>query len=532
MKFLYYGGTILTMEPGQEQAEAVLTEGNEILAVGTFQQLRDQMQSGDRSVALHGNTLLPAFIDSHSHILQLAQNQAKADLSQAASFDEIVSILKKFLKQQTLPKGTFLQGYGYDPDNLREGDHPTRFVLDEVTREHPIFISHVSSHMGVCNSLALEQTGVLADISASEAYVRRFPGSNTPDGLLREMGMLPVYTSIAALPQNWPQLLQRAQAIYLAHGILTVQEGAGSPETFELLKSCASSGDLVLDTNVYLMANENASLCHEKNHDWTERYIDHLRLAGYKLVLDGSPQGKTAWLTEPYTDGTNGTAWLSDQTVEKAARLSITDRAQLLAHCNGDAAADQFLRCWERAVSQLGETQLVPRPVMVHCQAIRRDQIEKMKALSMMATVFVDHVYRWGDTHLANLGQTRAKNLSPLGWMRAFGVPYTLHQDTPILPPNMLRSIQTAITRTTSSGILLGPEHRISVQDALRSVTIEAAKQYGEASIKGSIAPGKRAEFVLLSGNPLETAPARISELQVLKTIRGEEILFDKADRS
>lgn len=531
MKLLYYGGTILTMEPDQEQAEAVLTEGNKILAVGTLQQLQSQMQSGDRYVELGGNTLLPAFIDSHGHILQLAQNQAKADLSQAASFDEIVAILRAFLEQRKLPKGAFLQGYGYDPANLREGDHPTRSVLDQVSQEHPIFISHVSSHMGVCNSLALEQTGILADTSAPEAHVRRFPGSSTPDGLLREMGMLPVYTAIAALPTNWPHLLQQAQAIYLEHGILTVQEGAGNPEAFEVLKRCASGGHLSLDTNVYLMADERASQCYEKYHAWTEGYIDHLRLAGYKLVLDGSPQGKTAWLSEPYTDGSNGTPWLSDQAVEKAARLSITDRAQLLAHCNGDAAADQFLRCWARAVSELDRAQTVPPPVMVHCQAIRRDQVEQMKALSMMATVFVDHVYRWGDVHLANLGRPRAENISPLGWMQAMGVPYTLHQDTPILPPNMLRSVQSAVTRTTSGGVLLGPEHRVSIRDALRSVTIGAAAQYGEASRKGSIAPGKRAEFVLLNGNPLEIPPEQLSALQVLKTIRGEATLFDKANQ-
>lgn len=531
MRTVYFGGNIITMESENDRPGAVLVEDGIIKKVGTRQELIAEAGKDAKLVDLMSKTLLPAFIDSHSHIVTLAQNLNKADLSGAKNFEEIVSILQEFKEQHNVPAGQYIQGYGYDHTKLAEGIHPTRELLDEVSTEHPIFITHVSSHMGVANSMALQQAGVDENTDLPPELVGRDAESGRLNGLLAETGMTAVYMQAASVPQDWPTLIKKAQEVYLSHGILTIQEGAAAPPLLELLKYLAEAGILQVDTNVYLMASPEAHRAKEMNPQLVDTYKNHLRLAGYKLVLDGSPQGKTAWLSEPYTDGSNGVAWMQTEEVAELAKLAIDDHMQLLVHCNGDAASQQFIDAYAEA---LQESENPPkeelRPVMVHSQTVRREQLEQMKELGIRPTFFVDHVHRWGEVHRHNLGEERAGNISPTGWAKELSIPYTFHQDTPVLPPDMLRTIQTAVERKTEQGRELGGQHRISVYEALEAVTIKGAEQYHEEDQKGSIAPRKKAEFVLLDRNPLTTGVFEISKIQVLAVIRGDEILYRKAD--
>lgn len=526
MARIYFGGTIVTMKSEQDTAEAVLTKDGKIVAVGDLKELECMADSNTEFFNLDGRTLLPAFLDAHSHLSMFAHNLAKADLSQARSFQDIVNILTAFRKKNGLFHGEYIQGFGYDQNRLAEGRHPDKFVLDQVSCENPIYISHVSFHMGVANSLAMEQAGITSETTMPAEMIGRLENGE-PSGYLAENGMTAIYMQIAKLPLDIHSLYQQAQKIYLQNGICTIQDGAVGKDQFLQLKKLAVDHVLNIDTAAYLMLPDSAHKTVQDHLSMLNQYENHLKIGGYKLVLDGSPQGKTAWLSSPYTDGTNGVAWMEDQHVQMFVQQAVDDGIQLMVHCNGDAASEQFLNSYERAINRSDRAdKFTLRPIMLHCQTVRRDQLERFEALGMMPSFFVDHVYYWGDIHLKNLGEERANNISPTGWVEALGLPYTFHQDTPVLPPNMLRTVRTAVERMTENGVLLGKEHRLRVYQALKAVTVYAAYQYGEETTKGSIEENKYADFVILDKNPLTIPVEEITDIQVTHTVFRDEFVY------
>lgn len=527
METIYFGGDIVTMKSKKDTAEAVLTSNGIVKAVGTLDEIKDIADSKAEYFNLDGKTMFPAFIDSHSHLSMLARNLAKADLSQARSFDDIIKILTDFREKNKLFHGEYIQGFGYDQNCLAEGKHPDKYVLDKVSKDNPIFIFHSSLHMGVANSLALEQAGITAQTDMPPELIG-VTSDGELSGFLAEMGMAPVYIQCEQQPLDLLSLYEEAQKVYLKNGICTVQDGALDKEQFEQLKKLADAGVIKIDTEAYLLLPDSGHETAQKNQCLLHGYKNHLKIAGYKLVLDGSPQGKTAWLTMPYTDGTNGTSWMTNEQVAFFTKQAIDDNMQLLVHCNGDAASEQFLSCYEQAAANLDDLEkLQLRPVMIHSQTVRRDQLKQFKDLGMMPSFFVDHVYFWGDTHLKNLGEKRANNISPVAWAEEYGVPYTFHQDTPVLPPNMLKTIRTAVERTTKNGVKLGEKHCLSVYNAIKAITLNAAYQYGEEAKKGSIEEEKYADFVILDRNPMKVPTEEITHIEVVKTIFRDEILYE-----
>lgn len=527
MKTVYFGGNIITMTGFGESAEAVLVQGGIIKGVGNKEEILRQAGEDAFFYDLKGRTMLPAFIDSHSHLSVLAQNLNKADLSEAHSFDDIVNILTEFIKTNHIKHGEYVQGYGYDPNCLSEGRHPDKTVLDRVSKENPIFISHVSCHMGVANTLALEQAGIDADNEQPNDLVGRYENSREPNGYLAEMGMLNIYIQLEKIPVDLSKYIEEAQKIYFQNGICTVQDGALEKEQFEALKKLSRTGALKADVVGFIMMHGQEYEILKDNPELCEKYKNHLKIGGYKMVLDGSPQGKTAWLSRPYTDGTNGSAWMETEQAAYLTKRAVDDNVQLLVHCNGDAASEQFLDCYEKAIRiSKNPNKLNLRPVMIHSQTVRKDQLKRFGKLGMLPSFFVDHVYYWGDVHLKNLGEERANNISPAGWAVELDLPYTFHQDTPVVKPDMLRTIQTATERMTRNGVRLGEKQRISVYEALKAVTLNAAYQYFEEDQKGSIERGKYADFVLLEENPLTTEASKISEIKINATIYRGSIVY------
>lgn len=247
-------------------------------------------------------------------------------------------------------------------------------------------------------------------------------------------------------------------------------------------------------------------------------------------MLDGSPQGRSAWLSEPYLGEQAdycGYPWLKDCDVQSYIKQAVEQKWQILAHCNGDAASEQFISAYEKAVREL-DCQEDLRPVMIHCQTVRNDQLERMGRLHMIASIFVGHVWYWGDIHMKNLGQKRAQHISPVKDAIDRGVLVTFHQDTPVTKPDMLHSIWCAVNRISRNGNVIGEDQSIDVYDALKAVTINAAFQYYEENTKGSIEKGKRADFVILDQSPLEIDKSEIKNIHVLETIKDGETIYLK----
>ena len=258
-----------------------------------------------------------------------------------------------------------------------------------------------------------------------------------------------------------------------------------------------------------------------------DRYQDHLKIGGYKVFLDGSPQARTAWLTKPYENGEGecGYPTMTDEQLTERINQSLREGRQLLAHCNGDAAAQQYLNCFNRATGQLDDAPDI-RPVMIHAQLVGQDQLKKMADLSMIASFFIAHTYHWGDVHLQNFGSERAMKISPAASAKNLGVCYTFHQDSPVLPPNMMEVLWCAVNRISREGIVMGEDEKINVYDALKGITINAAYQYFEEDKKGSLRPGKLADLVILDRNPLRVPVNELRDIHVVETIKEGKPVF------
>ena len=536
MKEIFYNGNIITMEePDVESAkrnapEAVLVEGGIIKRVGALRELTAAAGRGVKYYDLNGRCLMPSFIDSHSHYVMNAQMSMCADLSGCNSFEDIVETLTQYIKQNNIKAQHAVLGFGYDHNFLAEEKHPDKNVLDKVSKTIPIFILHVSAHLACANSAALELGNINSETAdPAGGHIGRLEDGKEPSGYLEESALMLIQKAIAArVKRDIKKIVKDAQTIYLQHGITTVQDGATDMQGFRLLKIFSMLHLLKLDVVAYpLMTADGCDVMH-KYGDTYQNYRGHLKIGGYKLVLDGSPQGKTAWLSRPYENSGDyrGYEWLPDEEVEKNIWIALDEGRQILAHCNGDAASEQFLNAYERASTATNGKKDV-RPVMIHCQTVRNDQIDRMAEWGMLASVFVGHVWFWGDVHMRNFGVERGNHISPVQDMIKRGVVVNFHQDTPVTKPDMLHSVWCAANRISRSGKVIGEEQKISVYDGLKAITVNAAYQYFEEREKGSIKEGKRADFVVLDRSPLEADRMELKSIKVMKTIKNGKVLYD-----
>lgn len=523
MTALYYNGNIVTMDEENPTAEYIAVSDGKITAVGNG----EFDGQADTRIDLQGKTVMPAFIDGHSHFAGLAMSLSQCDLSEAKSFDDIVRLMREFIKQNNIPDGEWVTGTNYDHNFLAEKAHPDKHLLDKISDLHPIVIVHASSHMGVANSMGLSRqnlTDATKDIVGG--HYGRIRDTDELSGYMEE-------NAFVAFRNNMPMpeisdimaLFKRAQDIYAKYGITTVQEGMVTPPLLQLLQYAATLGIFKTDVVGYL----DMASCSDKTGDNSlSEYYNHLRIGGFKIFLDGSPQGRTAWVKQPYEgaeDGYCGYPIKTDSEVYELILTAVKNNRQLLTHCNGDMAAEQLITQFERV---LADNPMLSscRPVMIHAQLVQPDQLARMEKIGMMPSFFVAHTYYWGDIHIQNFGYDRAKGISPAKSAADLNMPFTFHQDSPVLPPDILKSVWCAVRRITKTGVELAREQCVSVYEALKANTVYAAYQYGEQDSKGTIQKGKLADFIILSDNPLKTDIDKIPDIKILGTFKEGECIY------
>ena len=514
---LYFGGPIVTLEEPR-YAQALVERGGRIAYVGDREEAERLAGPGARRVDLEGRALLPAFLDPHSHLLACAYARLQVPLGECAGWGEIADRLSRHVQERGVQPGEWVKGTGYDQNALAEGAAPDRFCLDRACPNNPVVIQHASGHAGVFNTLALERLGALnGDCGLERDGQGELTGRGEENPFLDLLGRIPMDGLEDVL-----RAFQGAQEEYASHGIATAQEGLLQPVMAPVYREILRRGLLYLDVNAYVPPADYDRL-RGQFAQGVSASSGRFQVVGMKIFLDGSPQGGTAWVREPYAGGGCGTSTMTDGQVLSAFRQALDRDAQLLAHCNGDRAAEQYLTLLAQAEREAGKK--LCRPVMIHAQLLGLDQLERVKALGVIPSFFVAHVYHWGEIHVKNFGLDRAGRISPAGSALAWGIPFTFHQDSPVIPPDMLETIWCACVRRTKTGRVLGAEERIPVEAALRAVTQTAALQYGLERELGTLRPGKRADFVLLSGDPLRTPPEELKKLQVERTIqRGRTI--------
>ena len=513
MKTFYVNGTILTMDEENLYEEAVCVENGRITAVGDRDEILSFRTEGDETVDLKGAVMLPGFIDGHSHFVGTANSMTQCELSGCKNFADIVDAMKAFKEKRHLPEDAWIVGCNYDHNFLEEERHPDRYVLDKISPTNPVLLIHASSHMGVTNSKGLELQGI-------DEHTE-----DRPDGkaFLEFQSGLPM-TSVEELMK----LMKEAQNLYASYGITTVQDGMVGRPLFQLLKAAAKMGILKLDIVGYLDIMTAADLIDEEP-EYVGAYQDHLKIGGYKIFLDGSPQGKTAWMLEPYEGEREyrGYPIHSDEKLREYISLALDKKQQLLAHCNGDAAAEQYVSQFEKELEKR-ENRDAFRAVMVHAQLVRKEQLKRMAEIGMMTSFFIAHTYYWGDIHMKNFGPVRGGHISPAGDAVEYGMKFTFHQDTPVVPPDMMRTVSCAVNRVSKTGQSIGADEKIPVLEALKAITVYGAYQYHEEAEKGTIEPGKTADFVILDRDPLKTAEDQLADIQILQTIKENQVVFKR----
>ncbi|TXJ47526.1 amidohydrolase [Brachyspira pilosicoli] len=532
---VYYNGNIITMEGNTEDtlyAKALEVSNGVITKVAYTDEEANNLIKNKSAVDLKGKTLMPAFIDAHSHIISFAQALTTVDLSGTANVAEIDSRLEDYIKNNNLTNGAWVIGFGYDNNLLPDKKNPTRDDLDKVSTNLAIFITHASGHVGSMNSKALEYFGVDENTPDIEGgVIERYPNSRKPTGYMEEAAFMKYAREVdfKVSDEDMMNFVNQAEDFYLSYGIATAQNSLIVNTDFPLIENMITNNRFKIDI-IGFIDLKNAPNIFDEHKDLIGKYSNRFKISGYKIFLDGSPQAKTAWLKEPYITGEKGYRGypIHDyNTVKEYVRKSFDDKMQLQAHCNGDAAAEQYVDAISEVMTERNTTNNY-RAVLVHSQIVKENEYKRMSEFNIIPSLFVAHIYYWGDTHIINLGMERASQISASKTALENNLPFTYHQDTPVIKPNMIETISCALNRTTKDGVLLGKNQKIDALNAFKAITINAAYQNGEEDIKGSLKEGKLADLVILSAAPLKIDSKDMNSIEVLETIKEGKTLYKK----
>lgn len=538
MKQLYYNGNIITMNEAQPKAEAVLLEDGVILAVGSSEALmlpREEAQLID----LDGATVVPGFIDTHSHFSSscIFPRFDPSPVGKTNSVEDLVEQAKAYLEEHPVKPGEWFVGLGYDHALFAGRLHPTNRDLDRISTEVPIVMINTSGWMCVVNSLLLEQLGITKDTpNPAGGYIFHDEETGELNGQFGDTAMRDTIMSHMPKPSTESMIsyICEAEQMYISQGYTTAVDGSFESDMQPLLQLCTGAGLISMDVATYSrVASPNKRILEDVATP-EATYRTHFKIAGAKMILDGSPQIRSAWMTEPYYTVPDDEApgYRGHYTFEDGNEMislfkeCMENRWQLLLQCNGDAAIDRCLDQYEKALQETGLTEDL-RPVLVHCQTIREDQLERIQRLGILPSFFHDHVYYWGDWYRdVVFGPERAAKISPLALAVNRGMRFTMHQDCPVGPPNVMLMLHTAVNRVTRTGMPLGQEYAVDIMDALKAITIHAAYQCFDEKIKGSLEVGKYGDMVVLDRDPLTVAKTDIKKIKVLATIKEGQMIY------
>ncbi len=542
---IYIGATVLTMDVSTPVAQAVVTLGSRIVYVGDSAGALKHKRWYSSVIDLQGKTLMPGLFDAHSHFLATGLSSVLVDLNAAPAgttdtLDQLYQRVAEAASERSA--GEWIVGFNYDNTRFPSASHPDRLMLDQVAGDNPVYVRHHSGHMGVANSLALKQllkfkSGILQNRQLQlsdldpEVYpadhlssLGLLPGGDQLSGLLQEKMAPPLSRFLSDLsPLMYWRVFQQARDTYLRYGYTTVQEGSAGRQESKVLLWLAESGVLPLRVNVWLSADKLAQRASTQVVNPVQKSF--FQSSTVKIIADGSPQGATAFLSQPYFNNADsrGISLRNQQQLAALIDKYWRDGFSVAVHANGDAAIEDTINAVQSlrgaqgtlsAGSRVKNTSNLP-VILVHAQTIRPDQLARLAALGISPSFFSSHSWYWGDWHRQQtLGERRAALISPTGSAAELQLDFTIHSDAPVTSPNPWHLLWITTNRLTRSGVLLGADERISRHDGLKAMTINAAKQARLDSKLGSITVGKLADLIVVNHNPLQIDDVRLLRVE------------------
>ncbi|MCV2890242.1 amidohydrolase [Ruegeria aquimaris] len=525
---VFTNGTVLTVDEDFSEAEALAIRGNRILAVGTDDEVSAAAGEDATIVDLDGKTVLPGFIDAHAHVISGSVVDAIMDYVGMARFTTAAEVLDHIAARAAeTPAGEWLVFRNFDPA-VQEGPDALTFAeLDPISTEHPIFVLNASGHLAYANSKAFAVSGITEDVEDPPGgeFVRDAAGNLT--------GFMKNNVAFLQVSSNYPAMMEADPVEGLiglldkwgAVGLTTVSELslgalAQSPADAQVMAAAAQSGRLKARIRAYPFYTLGTDA-------WDEAGIRQgdgdamARIAGFKLVADGSNQGFTGLQREPYLNSEDrGLAYMQPAELTAMALDRAGKGWHLAIHGNGDAAIDNILDTCQ-ALADAGIDMARVRARIEHCSILHDDQIDRMRALGVSASFLIGHVHYWGVAMRDEVfGEEKAQLLDRCRSVEEAGIGFTLHSDFLVTDPNPLHMIEMAVTRRTwkEPDYVLAPDERISVESAIRAVTSEAAWQLFSDHEVGSLEAGKLADFVILDKDPRKVDPDTIKDISVMET--------------
>ena len=524
-ELILYNANVITVDPEQPRAQAVAIAGGRFLAVGSNADIRPMSKPGTRQIDTGGKTVVPGFIDAHTHPSYAGIRHLRWVDCDLRSIAEIQSAIRE--RAAKTPPGEWIIGFKYDDTKTREGRKLTREDLDAAAPNHPVFIEHRGGHTAYVNSLALKR----AEVSETTGDPKggefdRDAASGRLTGGLRENAREPFRK---LLPTNFTrdemrQGVKLISQMMVRTGVTSVHDAEATPEDLLAYQDARAAGELSFRVYCFLQYQfldrmSAAGVRTGFGDEW-------VRLGAIKLVCDGSISERTARLTQPYVGRPNDYGILvhGEDELYVAARKAHEAGWQIGTHANGDAAIDIMLRIYERLQKEMPRRD--PRYRLEHCTVVNPPLIGRIRALGAIPTPFSTYVYYHGE-------KMREYGAERLNWMfavRSFldaGIRVTQASDYPPGPFEPMMALRSEVTRTDSHGNLWGPRQRVTVEEAIRVGTINGAYASFEEHQKGSIAAGKLADLVVLGRDPTRVDPMSLIDIPIERTMVGGRWVYE-----
>ena len=516
---ILYNANIITVNPNQPSAQAIAISSDKIIVVGTNESILKLATGFTKKIDISGKTILPGFIDSHSH----PASSGRAHLRNVDCDLRSISAIKKAIYERTknTPEGEWVEGFKYDDTKTSEKRFINNKDLDEVSPHHPVIIRHRGGHTAYVNSMALTLGGI--DRNTADplgGHIERDAISGELTGRLLE-------SATSAIENLIPNIFSRSEyqagaklisQMMSKSGITSVTDAGTDARSYQSYQDAHDAKEL--KTRIYCMMRgrgvDEMMRAGKKTGDGDE----WVRVGAMKLACDGSISERTARLSESYIGRPNDYGIIvndEEMLYEQAVKAHKKDW-QIGIHANGDVGIDIVLNVYERL--QKVYYRKDPRFRLEHCTVINDDLIKRIKALNAIPTPFSTYVY-WHGEKMKEYGKERLEHMFAVKSFLDAGINVTQTSDYPPGPFEPMMAIQSSVTRRDYNGELWGPSQRITVEEAIKVGTIHGAYASYEESIKGSLEAGKLADLVILDQNPLKVDPMSIIDIPIQRTMVG-----------
>ncbi|RFA32325.1 hypothetical protein CAI16_18285 [Virgibacillus dokdonensis] len=523
---------VFTMDDLQPRAEAIAIKDGNIAYVGSEEEAFSWKGENTQIVDVNGKTVLPGFIESHTHPVEYGLNLLKLDCRPNET-PSIGAILKKVKeKADRLPEGEWIRGWGWDDSRMTEKRNPTRWDLDKVAPNHPVILERTCKHMAVCNSKALEISGVSENTSSPDGgHIECEKGTGKLTGLVQEKAQ-----GMIAVPQykvkDIIKGMKLAQKDFAKWGITTVHEMGTQANYFRAYQEMDMNKDLQVRIRPWFWAIDQNGF-----QGYFDEVLalgiqsglgdDMIKVQGMKFMLDGSVGGKTAAVEMPYENEENrGILYDNADHFSPFVKQALEAGLRVAIHGIGERAIEVAITAFERASTSVDIKKMRNR--IEHCGLPTHDHLRRMKNLELIAASSIGFVYYLGDSYLKNLGEERVKRVYPHRYFKEYNIVAPGNSDLPVTGGNPWTGIYAAVNRKTISGQVLDETQNITIHDAIKAYTADAAYSSGEEHLIGVIRPSAKADIIVVSENPYEIDVENLIDINVEYTFLNGKLIYNQ----